>query len=60
LGGAHAVSTSVGIAQIARSTDSTVKNAELALFMAKAKGRSRIETSSDGIERNNAPPLSPS
>jgi len=60
LGGAHAVSTSVGIAQIARSTDSTVKNAELALFMAKAKGRSRIETSSDGIERNNVPPLSPS
>lgn len=42
-----AISTSVGIAGIAHSTDSTVKNAELALFMAKAKGRSRIETSSD-------------
>jgi diguanylate cyclase (GGDEF)-like protein/PAS domain S-box-containing protein len=59
LGGTHAVSTSVGIAEIAESTDSTVKNAELALFMAKAKGRSRIETSSDGIERNNVRPLSP-
>lgn len=42
-----AISTSVGIARIAHSTDSTVRNAELALFMAKAKGRSRIETSTD-------------
>jgi len=47
LGGDLAISTSVGIAGIAESTDSTVRNAELALFMAKAKGRSRIETSSD-------------
>ena len=47
VGGNFAVSTSVGIAGIARSTDSTVKHAELALFMAKAKGRSRIETSPD-------------
>lgn len=37
------VSTSVGIAAISSSTDNTVKNAELALFIAKAKGRSRIE-----------------
>jgi diguanylate cyclase (GGDEF)-like protein len=59
LGGNHPVSTSVGIAEIARSTDSTVKNAELALFLAKAKGRSRIETSFDGIERTNVRPLSP-
>jgi diguanylate cyclase (GGDEF)-like protein/PAS domain S-box-containing protein len=46
-GGDLAISTSVGIAGIAESTDSTVRNAELALFMAKAKGRSRIETSAD-------------
>ena len=39
-----AVSTSVGIAAIARTADSTVRHAELALFLAKAKGRSRIET----------------
>lgn len=45
LGGNFAVSTSVGIAEIALSSDNTVKNAELALFLAKAKGRSRIETS---------------
>ena len=52
LGGKFAISTSVGIARIARSTDGTVRHAELALFMAKAKGRSRIETSRGGIERN--------
>lgn len=45
LGGDFAVSTSVGIAGIAVSADETVKHAELALFLAKAKGRSRIETS---------------
>lgn len=50
------VSTSVGIAEIARSTDSTVKHAELALFMAKAKGRSRIETSPDAAGWNNERP----
>jgi diguanylate cyclase (GGDEF)-like protein/PAS domain S-box-containing protein len=44
LGGNFAVSTSVGIAEIAVSADNTVKHAELALFLAKAKGRSRIET----------------
>ena len=57
VGGDFAVSTSVGIASIARSTDSTVRHAELALFMAKAKGRSRIETSPDGIERGGDRPL---
>lgn len=45
LGGTYAVSTSVGIAGIALTADNTVKQAELALFLAKAKGRSRIETS---------------
>lgn len=45
LGGSFAVSTSVGVSEIALSADSTVKHAELALFLAKAKGRSRIETS---------------
>ena len=47
LGGSFAVSISVGIAGIAVSADSTVRHAELALFLAKAKGRSRIETSAD-------------
>jgi diguanylate cyclase (GGDEF)-like protein/PAS domain S-box-containing protein len=41
-----AVTTSVGIAPIGKSTDSTLKRAELALFLAKAKGRSRIEVES--------------
>lgn len=45
LGGDFVVSTSVGVAGIALSADHTVKHAELALFLAKAKGRSRIETS---------------
>jgi len=52
LGDNFVLSTSVGIAGIACSTDSTVKQAELALFMAKAKGRSRIETSPDKAKRN--------
>lgn len=38
------VTASVGIAPIGQSTDSTVKRAEIALFMAKAKGRSRVES----------------
>lgn len=50
LGGACAVSTSVGITAIALSADNTVKQAELALFLAKAKGRSRIETSPSSAE----------
>lgn len=44
LSGTFAVSTSVGVAEIALSADHTVRQAELALFLAKAKGRSRIET----------------
>ena len=56
-GGDLAVSTSVGIAGLARSTDSTVKHAELALFMAKAKGRSRIEISPAGNGRDRLRPL---
>ena len=57
LGGAFGVSTSVGIARIARTTDTTVKHAELALFMAKARGRSRIETCADGIGPGKVRPL---
>lgn len=45
LGGKFPVSTSVGIAHISQSADNTLKHAELALLLAKAKGRSRIETS---------------
>ena len=37
------VTTSAGIAPIALSVDRTMKHAELALFAAKAKGRSRVE-----------------
>ena len=37
------VTTSAGIAPIAGSVDRTMKHAELALFAAKAKGRSRVE-----------------
>lgn len=39
------VTASAGITPIARSLDSTLKHAELALFTAKASGRSRIECS---------------
>lgn len=51
LGGEAVVSTSVGIATIGQSTDSTVRRAELALFMAKAKGRSRVEIGEDSTAR---------
>ena len=44
LGGQFPVTTSVGVAAIGQSTDSTVRHAEIALFLAKAKGRSRVET----------------
>ncbi len=37
------VTTSAGIAPISGSLDRTMKHAELALFAAKAKGRSRVE-----------------
>ena len=39
------VTTSAGIAPIGHSLDRTMKRAEVALFMAKAKGRSRVECS---------------
>ncbi|MGH6785891.1 MAG: GGDEF domain-containing protein [Novosphingobium sp.] len=52
LGGRFAVSTSVGIAAVGGSTDGTLQHTELALFMAKAKGRSRIETCPDGFRPN--------
>ncbi|WP_296679315.1 sensor domain-containing diguanylate cyclase [Novosphingobium sp.] len=38
-----AITASCGVTRIATSVDQTVKRAELALFMAKAKGRSRVE-----------------
>lgn len=42
------VSISVGVAPIGPSTDITVRRAEIALFMAKAKGRSRVECDAGG------------
>lgn len=39
------VTTSAGIAPIGHSLDRTIKRAEVALFLAKAKGRSRVECS---------------
>jgi diguanylate cyclase (GGDEF)-like protein/PAS domain S-box-containing protein len=39
------VTTSAGLAPIVRSLDRTIKAAEIALFLAKAKGRSRVESS---------------
>ncbi|MDE2436759.1 MAG: diguanylate cyclase [Sphingomonadales bacterium] len=39
-----AVTASAGIAPIAGSVDATLKRAEISLFLAKAKGRSRVET----------------
>lgn len=38
------ISASGGIARIDRSVDDTIARAELALFLAKAKGRNRVET----------------
>ncbi|MFM5884410.1 MAG: GGDEF domain-containing protein [Novosphingobium sp.] len=38
-----ALTASCGLTPIGRSTDNTVKRAELALFLAKAMGRSRVE-----------------
>ncbi len=45
IGERFGVTTSAGIAPIAGSLDRTMKQAELALFAAKAKGRSRVEIS---------------
>ena len=42
--GAFAFTASMGVARIERSLDETMKRAELALFMAKAKGRARVES----------------
>ena len=39
------VTTSAGIAPIGHSLDRTMKRAEVALYLAKAKGRSRVESS---------------
>ncbi|MBS0482430.1 MAG: GGDEF domain-containing protein [Proteobacteria bacterium] len=43
----HALSASCGVAPITGSVDQTVRRAEFALFLAKAKGRSRVEISRD-------------
>ena len=37
------ITASVGVARIGKSVDATLKKAELALFLAKAKGRNRLE-----------------
>lgn len=49
------VTASAGIAKIEGSLDATLRRAEIALFMAKAKGRSRVET----CLNEPAPPLLP-
>ena len=41
-----AITASAGLSRIANSVDDTVKRAELALFLAKAKGRNRLEIES--------------
>jgi diguanylate cyclase (GGDEF)-like protein len=41
------ITTSAGVAPIDHSLDRTLKRAEVSLFMAKARGRSRVETSCD-------------
>lgn len=41
--GGVAITASVGVARIETSFDDTMKRAELALFMARAKGRDRLE-----------------
>ncbi|MFC0588006.1 GGDEF domain-containing protein [Novosphingobium aquiterrae] len=47
-----ALTASCGVTEIGRSTDNTVRRAELALFLAKAKGRSRVEIgASEGAAR---------
>ena len=40
------ITASAGISRIAESVDDTIKRAELALFLAKAKGRNRLEMES--------------
>ncbi|MCJ2183396.1 GGDEF domain-containing protein [Novosphingobium sp. 1949] len=45
-----AITASAGVAQIEGSLDSTMERAEMALFVAKAKGRNRLE-----MERRDAP-----
>lgn len=47
-----AITASCGIAGISGTIDHTLKRAELALFMAKAKGRNRLETACEtGVAR---------
>ncbi|PKB24980.1 PAS domain S-box-containing protein/diguanylate cyclase (GGDEF)-like protein [Novosphingobium kunmingense] len=51
-----AVTASCGVTPLAASVDQTIKRAELALFMAKAKGRSRVEIDHGGDDRSAARP----
>lgn len=45
-----AISASAGLCPIAETLDLTLKRAELALFLAKAKGRGRLEFGEPGVE----------
>lgn len=57
IGGAQAadglpITASAGVATISGSVDGSLRNAELALFLARAKGRNRIEAwAADGLSR---------
>lgn len=42
------ITASVGVARIGKTMDGTLKKAELALFLAKAKGRNRLEMAKGG------------
>lgn len=42
------ITASAAVARIGRSLDATLKQAELALFIAKAKGRNRVEMAEEG------------
>jgi len=50
--GGCALTASVGVAAIGESFDKTMKRAELALFMAKAKGRNRLELAANRLPAN--------
>ena len=45
-GDSLSITASAGVSRIGNSVDDTIKRAELALFLAKAKGRNRLEMES--------------
>ena len=47
--GSLAITASAGVARFGGTTDHTLKRAELALFLAKAKGRNRLEMDSPAL-----------